>query len=86
MFNFSLIIVILALNLWMVYILATGKLMDGLYHLELQDAFISGSSINTVVSKTCLSAIWNLHLGHASSAILHKIPGVCDSVVNDHNQ
>lgn len=72
--------------------LATGKLVDGLYHLEFQ----ADSSLNHVVptlpashavtSKHQLSAMWHLRLGHASGGVLHKISPIRGELVDDYNK
>lgn len=69
--------------------LAKGKLIDGLYHLEFQNMIFpaeTNSVINTVMSKSNLSALWHLRLGHVYNQVLHKIPGVCDNIVDSCNQ
>lgn len=72
-------------------VIATGKFIDGLYHLEFQPVppnhnSVPFRSINSILSKNQLSALWHMRLGHVSSPILSKIPGVSDSVMVGHNQ
>lgn len=76
-------------------LLATGKLIDGLYHLEFQPLIVSASfnpssctqsSINIIQSKSQLSVLWNLRLGHVSNEVLHKIPEVHTSIIDSCNK
>lgn len=68
-------------------ILANGRLITGLYHLEFHNDSCLPllPVINSVTFKTQISALWHMRLGHASSQVLHKISDVSSHVLADFN-
>lgn len=66
-------------------VLANGRLISGLFHLEFLKDSVSLNSpiVNSVVSKHKLSALWHMRLGHTSSQVLHKIAVVGSNIVDN---
>lgn len=66
--------------------LGFGRLIAGLFHLEFQSLNVHSPVVNSVTSKTKLSALWHLRLGHVSNDVLHHIPDISSTVVSDCNK